>query len=138
MTLSDMRYAWMANKRGTLRQDELNCVRFDASGLWYECPCGDGSHLAFRPMETFGGRSQSPAGILTCFQTGSQWIIDKDIAGTIRDEEMRYLKLIDSAGPIVRRVFARMGQTQGAYEYLKDTHGIDAELADDLCHKMMP
>lgn len=99
---------------------------------WYECPCGCGN-LAYRPRiiewQTFVGM----ADILTCFRTdGSvrQWFIVTDVAGIIRGEEQRYLDLLNRADPICTKAFRKRGVSEETYAFLKDTHGIDREIAE--------
>jgi hypothetical protein len=76
--------------------------------------------------------STSPAGVLNCFEHGHQWLIVTNVDEQIYDEEVKYLALLKGAEKIVARVIRKRGITDDAFVFLKDTHGIVREVAEDI------
>jgi hypothetical protein len=146
LTAEELYPRWREAKAGAIDQNDLRepgpgfeHLQNHPNGTWHVCPCGGEDHAAYRPLETFyridehGCRvpaSRSPAQVLTCFETGQQWLIRVDVAGTIRREEERFLDLLNRAPRIVAKVIRKMGRTDAAFAFLKDTHGIDRDAAE--------
>lgn len=109
--------------------------------IHYECPCGGDDHYAIRAIVQDGETSAHLSDVLNCYwsEPCRQWLIRPvDIVATIFEEEEAYLKLIDKAPPIVRKVVAKMGMTEAAAHVLKDRHGIDREFAEEIMGEKFP
>lgn len=130
----DIAEMWRSHFSGVLDQRDLGEPCHDTVRgqrcYWYTCPCGQDNHRAYRPL------GSEPGDVLTCFVTGQQWLIRQNVAGIIEDEERKYLNLLKNAPGVVRRVVADMGRGEDAMAYLKDTHGIDRELALEVMEEL--
>ena len=127
---------WFAAKAGVVALDSLEFVRTvrDDHGEWnhYACPCGGDSHYASLPS-IVEGLSKHLGDVLTCYETGRQWLVSRASAVTvILDEERRYIDLLARSAGIVNKVVKRRGWSEATIAFLKDTHGIDREVAEGV------
>lgn len=133
MNASSFYRRWFDHFAGVVDAGELEVIsagELDGrEGTWLACPCGDETHYAWRPLEDFG-LSLSPADVVTGFVCGRQWLVRTDVAGMIRKEEESYISLLRRAPKIVRKVLMKMGETEEAFSFLHDTHGIDRETVE--------
>lgn len=125
--------AWRS-RLNVIDRDEINVLRryLYPTGFYLqcECPCGGSDHVATIPMIP-AGYAESEGDFLTCFETERQWFIRRrPVADIIRDEEVKYLNLLAKSESVCRKAFKRLGVTDAAYHFLKDTHGIDKEIAE--------
>lgn len=125
MTMEEIVDRWSANKTAIDVRDIGEPVM---GNEWYRCPCGCGNK-AYRPCVMDGGTFVGMAEIMTCFASGRQWVIVTDAAEIVCDEEQRYFDLLAKADVVCRKVFARRGTGEDVIAFLKDTHGIDEEIA---------
>ena len=110
----------------TIEQREL-AIRFDAQ--WCRCPCGGKDHLAYRRYYA-EGLSKTLSPVVTCFRTNRQWLArPPDVAGIIESEERTCLALLARAPEIVKKVVKKRGWSKETAAFLRDTHGIDEEMA---------
>ena len=135
--------AWLAAKAGILEERQLVFVKLQRThGVddpphgneirFYKCPCGGRDHYASRSTVEVD-RGHWPSEILNCYETGKQWLVrHPDVPGIIRGEEEKYLKLLERAPAIVAKVVAQRGWSDATLAFLKDTHGIDEDLAREL------
>lgn len=130
---------WYAHFVGVLPRSKLQ-PRYTGEiasrrGLWAACPCGGTDHHAWVPWEmgddTYNPLGQRLGSVLTCFSTGQQWLLET-VAHTVRLEELSYLILVAQAHKIVTRVVKKRGWSEETIKFLKDTHGIDRELAEEI------
>lgn len=134
MDFNELARQWMAGKSGILDAADLVEVCRDDQWIWYKCPCAADDHCASRAF-IVEGMSKFPADVLTCLFSGErgwqQWLIRPvDVAGVIRNEEERYLALLKRAEPLVKKIVARRGWSDETAAFLKDTHGIDRDIAE--------
>ena len=125
---------------------------------YYTCPCGGTDHLASRRLESAAPPllpllPDGYAPVLHCHETGQQWyLVDGATvtAGIIRNEEQRYLDLLESAPGIVHRYSTKhkvglcdfdcvishgKGDAEKRmthWEYLHSTYGLDRETVEDV------
>ena len=141
MTIKKVGAAWLKAKAGILNLHDLVLVRIvhrNWKEFWnqYECPCGGSDHYASLPY-IISGYSSGLGAVLSCYETNQQWLIRRpDIAGMIRKEEQGYFKLLKSGPAIVRKIVKKLGWSEETIAFLKDTHGIDRDLAE-LVHEGM-
>lgn len=135
MEFDDIYKAWMEAKEGVLEEDDIEWVVLSADGQRWQtckCPCGGKDHVAMRPFLQ-EGRSSFPGDVLTCFVTRKQWLIrTASIEGIIRNEEESFFKLMTRAPAIVRKIVKKRGWSDETALFLKDTHGIDRALAEEI------
>ena len=133
----DIKESWFSSKIPSLEENQLNFVsviRSEDGKEWraYDCPCGGKDHCATRPMAQ-DGYSQYPSDILTCYINNRQWLVRPvNVVAVIREEEEKYLKLVAKASRIVRKIVKKRGLSEDTLLFLKDTHGIDRELVQEI------
>lgn len=123
---------WLKSKSGFLNEEDLVFDHFKYNGNWYcyKCPCGGLDHVAYR-VRINEGYSSYLSEVLNCFYTNQQWVVcPVSIEKVIENEEINYFKLIEKAPTIVRKVTKEKGLSEDTFKYLKDTYGIDKELAE--------
>lgn len=137
MTRDELTTAWFAAKEPR-RLEESDLVRRGAATvrgrtyLLYDCPCGGDGHDAMRGFEE-GGLSRWPSAVINCFVTGRQWLVRPvDVAAVIKDEEGQYLRLLERAPAIVNKAVKRLGLTEATFAFLKDTHGLDRDIVEEV------
>jgi len=124
--------AWLRAKEGVLEESDLEEIERDPKWIWYVCPCGETDHAAARAL-ICEGLSQSPSQVVTCFVHNRQWAVRPvDVGEVIRGEEEKYLSLLKQAAAIVPKIIARRGRSEETFAYLKDTHGIDRDVAEGV------
>ncbi len=136
MDFEEIKQQWFAAKSGILEESDLTEVGRDDDYIWYECPCGGSDHNASRAFIR-EGYSKFPSTVLNCLFSGErgwqQWLIRPvDVAAVIRGEEEKYLALLKRAEPTVRKIVAKRGWSDETATFLKDTHGIDREIAESF------
>jgi hypothetical protein len=107
-------------------------------GALYVCPCGGDGCCAWLPDEIFHDDegqplSESPGSVLTCFDTGRQWLVPRiDVAATVKAEEETYLALLSRADKVIARTLTRRPRDETTVRFLQETHGIPEEISRDL------
>lgn len=139
MEIAEIQQRWLAAKSGILRplrEEDLPLASDEtketSAGRWlcYICPCGGTDHVALRKVIYEGQTNIGLADILNCFVTRQQWVICVNSSAVIKNEEERFLRMLKNAGTTCRKVFKKMGVVDAAFFFLKDTHGIDREIAE--------
>lgn len=137
MTYEGIKKRWCESKEGILEESDIGVVikkeHFQGrEWYFYKCPCRGDDHLAMRTFIEEGfSRHLSP--VLNCFFTRKQWLVRPvDVAKVIKDEEEKYLKLIEKAPALVKKIVAKRGWSDETAFFLEDTHGIDRELAQSI------
>jgi|GEM_PF-2711349 len=131
MTFEEIKKAWFKAKIGFVDESDLRLIKSevfdDRICMFYKCPCGS-DHYAMRFMVQ-EGYSQYPSCILNCFVNNHQWGIKvADVAAIIKEEEEKYLRLIERAPKIIKKVIAQRGMSEETLFFLENTHGIDREM----------
>lgn len=72
-------------------------VRRDKDHYYYRCPCGGRDHHASRRINRFG-LCPELSDVLHCWESGQQWMVLVDVAGTIAREEAVFNALLDRFG----------------------------------------
>lgn len=138
MTYEEIRAAFFRSKAGFLEEKDLRYCetreRHPGSWLCYICPCGSVEHYAVRSIISDpDAYSSYPSPVLNCFETGQQWLVRPvNVQEVIREEEERYIQLLERAPAQLKKVVARRGWSEATIAYLKDTHGIERELAEEI------
>lgn len=126
--------AWLERKEGVIGLEELGqgVPDEEADGVWFRCPCGGKDHVALARY-IHEGLSKWMSPVLNCYMDNKQWLIQRpDTQRVIREEEEKYLQLLEKAPAIVEKVTRRKGWSEETLDYLWDTHGIDRETALSL------
>ena len=127
---------WSARFTGVIDRHDIKVMLREDDRWWSVCPCGEDDHYASNALVT-EGFCRFPCDILNCYITGKQWLIRPvDVAGIIRKEEEAYIKLIKSAPNIVSKIVGKRGVSDETFAFLKDTHGIDRELAEEILKEL--
>lgn len=125
---------WLAAKAGILNESDLVAVEHlsDKYTQYYVCPCGDKDHYAVRRL-IIDGLQWSV--VVNCLEKMLQWAVRPptyDIVGIIEQEEIKYAKVIERADKIVPKEIKKRGDVPETYAFLKDSHGIEEELAKEI------
>ena len=134
MEFEEIKRRWFEAKEGIIPLSDLQQVKHvgDILHRYYICPCGSEDHYGSRPYDP-GALLDEYGCVLTCYDKNKQWLIKKtDIQQMIRTEEEHYIKLLEKAPSVVKKVIAKRGWSEETKAFLLDTHGIDPELAESI------
>ena len=125
---------WLASKVAIISETDLIMadIKMPHERLYYLCPCGGVDHYAAR-VYVEGGVSAYLSSVLSCYESGKQWAISPvRVSDVIKKEEEKFLKLLDRAQELVPKVIKKRGYSSETLFFLKDTHGIDEELSEEI------
>jgi len=135
VVISDLYKVWFEHFQAVLDCRDVQEVKREVFMgrhlVWYECPCGGKDHYAARLFYA-DGLSMTLSPVLTCFINNQQWLVRTDVAGSIKDEEIMYFRLLKRSTKVVEKVTKERGRSDETVHYLWDTHGIPEEIVRDL------
>lgn len=124
-------------KRFDIRREGTATITIVPGGVWVDV---EGGAVFCNPMEHIGALvfdGKYGVGVFSwCSRKGAiisalEGVIRR-VGGIIRGEEEKAIALVSRADGIVSKYLGKREPTEADYRFLKDTHGLDRDLVDDV------